>query len=363
MVADSIRLLQFFSICTISTPMGNSNEALQVAFFKRIKAGLPKHLSLVNEVADHLDLSHDSAYRRIRGETALTMIEITGLCRKFGLSFDEFSVFNEHQVNFDFRPLNEESFNFLDYLLHIEHHLKKIAAADDKEVVYTANEIPLFHLMHAPLLASFKLFFWQKTILDFSAFRNQKFKPGLIDNRVNEVSRSIRDLYCEIPSTEIYHSETIDTTLKQVDYYADVGYFESKDDALMLLDSVAEVVDHIRWQCEMGFKFKRPHSKTASINPPSNDGSFTVFHNEVLHMDNSILVKIDNRYLSFLTSNGLNSLSTESQLFYEEYHRALEILKRKCTIISGTSERERNKVFLHYQEKIDRMRRRLSSSL
>lgn len=41
---------------------------LQQHFFDHIKERLPTHLSLVDEVAELLSISNDSAYRRIRGE-------------------------------------------------------------------------------------------------------------------------------------------------------------------------------------------------------------------------------------------------------------------------------------------------------
>lgn len=337
--------------------MAKQEKEVQAGFFQSIKSQLAKHVSLVDEVADCLNLSPDSAYRRIRGETSLSMLEIVEICRYFNVSFDQLTGQKANQVSFEYRPLHETSFNFLQYLRHIEENLKIIAAAEEKEVVYMANEIPLFHLMHAPELASFKLFFWQKTILDFSEFRSKKFKLYEIDEEVNQLSRSVRDLYVEIPSIEIYHSETIDTTLKQIEYYVEAGFFEKHEEALLLLDKVSEVMDHIRLQCEQGHKFRKSRKQKANN---LQGGTYTVFHNEVLHMDNAILVKMGQRYLSFLTSNGLNSLLTKSDLFYEEYYRALKVLQGKSTLISGSSEKERNKVFINYQRKIDVLKKRLS---
>jgi len=337
--------------------MAKQEKEVQTGFFQSIKSQLAKHVSLVDEVADCLNLSPDSAYRRIRGETSLSMLEIVEICRHFDVSFDQLTGQKNNLVSFEYRPLNEASFNFLQYLQHIEENLKIIAAAQDKEVVYMANEIPLFHLMHAPELASFKLFFWQKTILDFSEFRSRKFKLYEINEQVNQLSRSVRDLYIEIPSIEVYHSETIDTTLKQIEYYVEAGFFELHEEALLLLDRVSEVMEHIRLQCEQGYKFRKSR-KPVSENPKG--GSYTVFHNEVLHMDNVILVKMGQRYLSFLTSNGLNSLLTKSELFYEEYYKALKVLQGKSTLISGSSEKERNKVFITYQRKIEALKKKLS---
>lgn len=307
-----------------------------------------------------LGLSNDSAYRRIRGETSLTFDELTKLSKRFNISVDSLMESSSNDVVFHYQPLDEESFDFMTYLEYIRAQMQLIASAEDKEVIYMANEIPLFHLMHVPEIAAFKLFFWQKTILDFSDFRNQKFKLMQKDERVNELSRDIRDLYCKIPSTEIYHSETIDTTLKQVEYYFVTGYFEDKREAIYILDKLVELVDHIKHQCEAGCKYKRTEDgRIPEFLGYQKENNYTVFHNEVLHTDNTILVRLGDHYMSFLTSNGISSLSTESENFFVNSKKALEILKRRATIISGTSEKERNRVFESYQRKISKLKDRL----
>lgn len=335
--------------------------SLQVRFFQYIKEHLSPGLVLVDEVADLLSVSTDSAYRRLRGETSMTMDELGKLARHFNVSVDQLIETSSSEVVFQFKPLSETEFNFMDYLASINAQMEIIASADEKEVVYMANEIPLFHLMHSPELASFKLFFWQKTILDFSTFRNLKFAMNERDESVNEISRHIRDLYCRIPSTEIYHSETIDTTLKQIQYYYESGYFEDKADALKLLDALTGLVNHIKMQCEAGFKFKRTDSGQIPERVPyRTENNYQVFYNEVLHTDNNILVRMGDSYLSFLTSNGISSLATTNEAFYKSAYDALQILKRRSTLISGTSEKARNKVFLGYHQKIDRLRQKFS---
>ncbi len=44
---------------------------LQKELFISIKNALPFHISLVDTIADLLNISYDSVYRRIRGETHL----------------------------------------------------------------------------------------------------------------------------------------------------------------------------------------------------------------------------------------------------------------------------------------------------
>jgi len=66
----------------------------QASFFQHIKSLLPQHKSLVDEVADLLDISNDSSYRHIRDEKpiskalrpkkALQGVNISGNCMSSG---------------------------------------------------------------------------------------------------------------------------------------------------------------------------------------------------------------------------------------------------------------------------------------
>ena len=57
--------------------------SVQQIFFQHVKDHLPAHLSLVDEIAELLNISIDSAYRRIRGEKAISFEELRTLCSHF----------------------------------------------------------------------------------------------------------------------------------------------------------------------------------------------------------------------------------------------------------------------------------------
>ena len=46
---------------------------LQRQFFERIKMRIAPHLNMVDEIGDLLGIGSDSVYRRMRGDTALTL--------------------------------------------------------------------------------------------------------------------------------------------------------------------------------------------------------------------------------------------------------------------------------------------------
>ena len=88
----------------------------QQLFFNHIKSKLPLHLSLVDEVAEVLNISNDSAYRRIRGEKPISMDEIQVLCNKYQVSIDQLLHMKSNTVIFSGNKVDRLNFGFDDWL-------------------------------------------------------------------------------------------------------------------------------------------------------------------------------------------------------------------------------------------------------
>lgn len=327
----------------------SDGKLIQDQILQQVKNMLMPEERLVDVLAEMFKTSTDSAYRRIRLEKLMTLDELIKLCTEFDLSFDEFLNQSTRRITFSYQPISEKGFTFVDYLEYVERMSRKIQEAKQKEMLYMANDIPMYHLMNAPELASFKLFFWQKTILNFDSLRNTKFKLGMKDERVNSASRLMRDHYFKIPSIEIYSPETIDITLKQINYYYEAGIFESDEIATYLCERLLGLITHLRNQCELGFKFRRENAvpEKTELTP-----TYQVYYNEVLYTDTTILASLDDERWSYTNNNGLNVMSTKDANYFNQQKQQFEILKSKSTLISGDSEKERNRVFKIYERKV-----------
>jgi len=339
----------------------NSSLSLQQQLFADIKSQMQKDQTFIDEICETLDISIDSAYRRVRGSKVLSLEEAIKLCARFDLSIDELMDGSKRRMSFSFQPISEGEFDFNQYLRYINQMMRLIREGENRKMMYLANDIPLYHLLSSPVIASFKLFFWRKTILEFSEFEHEKFQLfSPREKEVDTLSREIRKSYMEVPSIEIYSPETIDTTLKQIAYYFDSGLFASPDIAIVLCDELEKLVEHLRAQSKVGYKFKRQeNNEVPSHVPYKTEGNYTVYYNEVLFTDATVLAEVDGRHMTYLTNNGLNVLSTKDERFYAEYLASFNRLLKKSTMISGSSERERNRFFNRYQSKIEHLRNKL----
>ena len=330
--------------------------SVQIDFFKTIKEQLPSNLSLVDEVADLMQISNDSAYRRIRGETELTFAEIKTLCNHFNISLDSIIGSTVNTVNFRYQPMDERNFSYVNYMETILDALKNIEKEKEKELIYIANDIPFFHAFHVPEVAAFKAFVWQKTVLGNNDMQGEKFELKDVDDRLRKISKGLREAYCKVPSIEIFHPGTIDVTLSQIEYYSIAGLFKNWKNAILICDKLHQLINHLEKQAEMSRKF---HPKQEL--PDQLENNYSLYFNDVLYIEDAVLVKTGNQKSVYLINMTLNSLITHSHKFYDDFNTSIQNLLSKSSLISGTSEKERSRIFVNYRKKIDRLKDKINS--
>lgn len=322
---------------------------IQMQLFQKVSDQIPDHVSLVDEIAELLEISNDSAYRRIRGEKALSLYEVQRLCQRFNFSVDDLAGSNIQTITFKTDLLNEQSYSFQDWLKNLLSLTINTNKSDQAEVIFILNELNIFHMLQVPEVCAFKLFFWQKSNLDFPHYRDMCFSMDGIKDEFINLSPEIIDHYVKINTIELTTEECLNSYLKQIMYYSEAGYFNSRDDALKLCEKLLELVNHQQRQAELGFKF--PYGK----HPVGENGNFQLYHNEIILADNTILIKSGETQTSFITSNAINLMQTHNKAFFEYNYNWGRNLLSKSILISGTAEKERNKFFLKLREQISRV--------
>ncbi|MDB5246571.1 MAG: hypothetical protein JWQ40_965 [Segetibacter sp.] len=327
---------------------------LQASFFKKIKEKLPSHISLPDVVANDLNISSDSAYRRIRGEKSLTLDEIEILVSKTNISLDQFFKVNNlsNEICFTGKLIDHEIFDFEDYLRGIAKQLKIFVDADEKDMVIFNKDIPMFVYFMFPELAAFKCYFWSRYNLNNSKFNKGQFLIEDYIKSFNSIGKEISDLYTQIPSTEIWNEDCINTVIRQIEYYRQSKIFKSTQDIVTVYNCLEQMIDHIEHQVECGCKFDYCKYK------PSNT-KYRFFINDYILGDNTFLVTIDGKRMVYLVNNVINYLLTTSPVFVDYSFQTMEIILKKSTLISEIGERDREGFFDRLREKIHERKKRV----
>jgi hypothetical protein len=314
-----------------------NNVLPQENLFRKIRTILPPHVSMVDEISEILQISSDSAYRRIRCDKILLLDEFLLLCRHFKISVDDLLQSGSGLICFQSNSLDEKSLDFENYLQAIREDLYRLSKQNNPHIYLIFNELNLFQMLMMPTVAAFKIFFWSKSHFGLESYRDQLYSSGHLTKTVLGLIQDVENLYFEIPTTELFTLEALASILKQLDFYHDAGFFSDPDDVRVVCTDLSRLLTHIKQQAELGYKFKN--------DPAFQEGSYNLYFNDLVIVDNTVVVSSDQTKVSYITCNSVNLLISDNQKFYDNNMRWAKNLISKSTLISGAAERERNRCF------------------
>jgi hypothetical protein len=319
----------------------------QKLLFQKIKEVLPDYLSLVDEVSELLNISYDSAYRRIRGEKSLSVEELEALSKRFNLSIDSLFNIESNTVVFRHMPIVPPDMGVKPWLRRILADMRRIHESSVSEIIYAAKDPPIFHYFQFPEIGAFKMFFWEKTIFQFPQHAEKKFSLKYLDDEIREIGEHILVTSLKIPTTEIWNEDTFTITFRQIENYWVSGLFEHKDDIHILCEKLHLWINHIKKQAELGFKFYY------GTEPAGVENSYKFYENEIVLNDNTILVKTNNFTATYLTYNVLSILLTTDPRFCKGVENYLKGILKESILISSVNAKERNRFFNRLLLKIE----------
>jgi hypothetical protein len=336
--------------------MAANERTVQAQFLQRLKESIPANHSLVDELADLLEVSTDSAYRRIRGETALTIDEVSKICSHYRLPFDYAGVQKGKgdSVTFSYNHLSTNPDSFEKYLENIRDDMRRIKGTENKEIIFAAEDVPIFHHFSFPKLSAFKLFYWNRSILNSSSLEGKQFDAAAVSEKMQEIVKEIYELYLQIPSIEIWSEDTLNSTLKQVEYYWDSGLFKNKEDMLDVLNEISQMIKRIEWQAAHSTKFRGEVPGATSVQ------NYTLYNSELMIGNNCVLIKAGGSRNTYISHNTFNSMVTTNSAFCDETENWIKNLIKKSIPISGVSEKQRFRFFKMMNDKISKIQDRIS---
>lgn len=314
-------------------------ENIQSIFLEQVKKKLNPNESLADELAEILNISRDSAYRRIRGETVLSLDEAKLLCIRYGVSLDNLITGTGGMVSFHYRVVDSKNFTFDKWLKAILTNLETLKSFPEKQLIYFAKDIPVFYYFNSPLLGPFKMFFWMSSVLRNESLKGVKFSPQLVSPAILSTGEKVYKLYSETPRIEIWSDETLNVTLRQIEFYHECGFFADPKYAGQLCDEYLSLVRDIRSWASAGYKEK-----------PEN--AFNLYKNDLLIADNTIFFRMGDKRMTFIPCNTMNILTTSDDSFCKNTEDYLINLTSKSILISTSGEKDRNKFFNRMEEKI-----------
>ncbi len=321
----------------------------QEAFVELLKNTIPSHLNLAEELSSRMSMSLDSVYRRLRCETDFSLEETMRISAQFNISITHLLTQESNLVTFRANSLNKETNAFAEYLKVLHGDLTWISSSPDATVTYAAEDLPVFYHFFFPELARFKMVYWNKSIMNIPQFQGLSVEDVTLPTTwVGEISK-VREAFLSIPSVEIWHEDTLKSTIKQIQFYWAAGYFKDKNSILKILEELEGLIDMVKKQAEAGKKYN-PITKEFS---PMD---YTLYSCDLMIGNNCVFLKSIHKSASYLGYNTFNFIQTKNDSFNAQVEEWLNNLMSKSDMVSQISERVRNQFFRSMQLNIDRLK-------
>jgi hypothetical protein len=326
----------------------------QGAFVQIIKKSVPAHIHLAEEVSCALGISADSAYRRLRGETDFTLNETVKLCLHFSIPLEALNSEMEDVVTFKINNILGNSNRFSTYLDSLDRDLAWLTKFDDSMLYYAAEDTPVFYHFFFPRLSAFKIIYWTKSILNAPQFQGLKVEDMVLPEDWKDKILDITQKYQSIPTTEIWNEDTIKSTLQQIKFYWEAGFFQEIDTVKGVLEDLKNLIDMASKQAELGRKFN-------PVKGTYTDTPFSLYISDLMIGNNHVYMATGERSTSYIGYASFNYMRTANASFNRQVNDWLENLIAKSTLVSKVAEKQRNQFFKLSLKRIEQLMEEISA--
>jgi hypothetical protein len=318
----------------------------QLLFFQHIKSILPSHISFVDEVADVLNISNDSSYRRIRGEKMISLDEMQKLANHFKISIDQFLHIHSDSYIFSGSLAAPGEYVFEKWMENVLSQLTMFNSFDHKHLYYLAKDVPIMDQFMAPELLAFKSFLWRRSILQYDNMKGMKFSLKEVIPEHLELGKKIEAVYNQIPTTEIWNLESINSTIRQIEFYREANMFDTEEDVKKIYQAILRLINHLEHQAEVGLKFRMGET------PGANAVPYNLFWNDLVLGDNTIFVELDLKRITILNHSVINFVSTTDVNFNAYMFGTMQNLIKRSSQLSKVGEKDRYRFFNRLRDKM-----------
>jgi hypothetical protein len=217
----------------------------QEKLIQEIQRKIDPSKSLIEVIADALDISYDAAHRRISMKSKFSIGETVQLANRFSLSLDKLFQQSDHILVK--KTAEIQSFN--DLSNYLEHSFKSLTEFEPNlqtYLYYSAKDIPIFYTINTGLLSIFKKYVWLNLLspdgLELS------FESFLSKTPIDSRGQKLYDYYSSIRVKEIWNDTTINSTLQQIIYFSQAGLLTAEN-GKMLCEQLKELLFSLEKSC------------------------------------------------------------------------------------------------------------------
>lgn len=193
--------------------------------------------------------------------------------------------------------------------------------------------------------------------MNIPEMETMSFKLEAIEPEMKAMALEIIHLYSIVPSVEIWTDTTIQSTLKQIDYYWEAGMFEAEADVIAVCESLRNVIIGIQKMAENSNKYEG-----GAIPAGLSEKNCEMYFSDIEITNNCVLVNLDKLKAVHLGHFSFNTMTTTNESYCNKTDEWLNSLIKRSSLISGISEKQRFQFFRKTYKQIDELIEKITKS-
>lgn len=325
--------------------------AFQDNFFAQLKAVQKKKrrpngkkIPLSEVVAELLDVSRNTAYRKIRGEINVSVNEMEILTGHFKSDLNKAAYKTSSHDLFVKRAPSITSMKSLEqYLEQLNIQLTSLSQRGANDIYFAARDLPFFHAFQQEELCSFKLAVWLRSFTMTN--ENQGTLPD-IPRTLTESAKDVSNVYFSLPVTEVWNNETISNTIHQVQYFRAAGFINKQ--------RAQRILEDLQWILR---SFKRRASRREA-SPDLVKGD--LYSCDFSMLNNVALSSSGGKKVAYIGVSDLRFIETDDPSTTSDVMHSFKRHIQMGKLMSGSAEKDReaffNKQFLQVEKAVDSLK-------
>lgn len=315
------------------------DKDIKVIVVNKIQELIPSHIKPVDYLSEVLDISRESAYRRLSGKMSFYFEELIILSELLGFSLDELVALkrDNSKVIIDLKISKDPAEAFLDKMKKYKIDVDNRFMDKSSSAIFALNYFPPeFSVHHKTLfkLAYYLWLHWKDRGVIKPKFSEIEISPELEELRcsINAKARTLKN------NSFILDPNVFLTPLKLVHYFYNLDLINEEEIKIIKRD--------FRQILYFAEKMVRTN--------PSNSESNNYFYLSSFNVDvNSVYYKWNGKATSSFSLNFFNKIVITKPEICEAHKEWFLSLKKYSTLISGSNEVAQAEYFKKQREYID----------
>ncbi|MEO1263154.1 MAG: hypothetical protein AAFZ15_30370 [Bacteroidota bacterium] len=316
-----------------------SSKEIQQAIVEAIKNQLPADQNPAELLASILNLNKNAVYKRLSGQTQLSLEDLAILSNHFQISFDK--IFYPGQPHFQVLFSGFEARkSSLEYIKNLESDLMQLSQLTNPHIKYVSIGLPDFYFFLFDEMTLFQIFTWERLTWNNPDWQAKKFSLGNGENeQFLKMTRRLANLYGKIKVTEFWSEYVLDNFYQQLTYVVESKLYDRKEDIFKLLETSEQLIDHLKIMA------RRERRYSPNGNPGDGAAPLHIYYNETMKSNIMLLIECEEIEMVYAVVDNPNFIKTTDPQMVAHTRKVFEKLMKRAIPLGEQGERYRDVYF------------------